>query len=69
MMADRTQRIEAALKAQADELQELRLFCLDIHPYYSKRIIQTMQEMEQKVFYNVSTFEERLEDINKLSNN
>jgi hypothetical protein len=65
MMADRIQRLEAAQKAQADELQELRLFCLDIHPDYSKRIIQTMQEMEQKVFHNVSTFEERLEDINK----
>ena len=65
MMADRIQRLEAAQKAQADELQELRLFCLDIHPDYSKRIIQTMQEMEQKVFHNVSTFEERLDDINK----
>jgi hypothetical protein len=32
MMADRIQRLEAAQKAQADELQELRLFCLDIHP-------------------------------------
>jgi hypothetical protein len=65
MMADRIQRLEAAQKAQADELQELRLFCLDIHPDYSKRIIQTMQEMEQKVFHNVSTFEARLEGINK----
>jgi hypothetical protein len=65
MMADRIQRLEAAFNAQAEELQELRLFCLDIHPDYSKRIIKTMQEMEQKVFHNVSTFEERLEDINK----
>ena len=65
MMADRLQRLEAAQMAQANELQELRLFCLDIHPDYSKRIIQTMQEMEQKVFHNVSTFEERLDDINK----
>ena len=65
MMADRIQRLETAFKAQAEDLQELRLFCLDIHPDYSKRIIKTMQEMEQKVFYNVSTFEDRLEDMNK----
>jgi hypothetical protein len=63
--SERLLRLEAAINAQSKELQEMRLFCLDIHPEYSKRIIDSMQEMEQKVFQNVSNFEGRLEEINQ----
>jgi hypothetical protein len=37
----------------------------DIRPDYGKRIILTMQEMEQKVFLNVTTFDKKLEEINQ----
>ena len=63
--SERLLRLEAAINAQSMELQEMRLFCLDIHPEYSKRIIKSMQEMEQKVCQNVSNFESRLEEINQ----
>ena len=64
-IADRLQRLEDKLAALMEETQELRLFCLDIHPEYSKRIIASMQEMERKVFLNVTTFEKQVGDINK----
>ena len=64
-IADRLQRLEDKLASLTEETNELRLFCLDIHPDYSKRIIATMQEMERKVFLNVSTFEKQVGDINK----
>ena len=64
-IADRLQRLEDKLAAFTEETHELRLFCLDIHPDYSKRIVTTMQEMEQKVFLNVSAFEKQVGDINK----
>ena len=60
LIADRLSRIEAGLAALSDEIQQLRLFCLDIHPEYGERIITTMQEMEQKVYLNVTSFESRL---------
>ena len=63
--SDRLLRLEASINAQSKELQEMRLFCLDIHPEYSKRIISSTQEMEQKVFKNVTSFESRLEEINQ----
>ena len=65
LLAERIQKLEALARAQSDEIQELRLFCLDLHPDYSKRVISTMLEIEQKVFANVSNFEERLAEINK----
>ena len=57
--------MEAGLADLSDDMQQLRLFCLDIHPDYGKRIITTMQEMEQKVYLNVSSFESKVSDINK----
>ena len=65
MLTDRIQRLEASVKTLNDELQELRLFCLDLHPEYSKRVIDTLLQIEQKVLFNVTTFEDRLEGINK----
>ena len=65
LLTDRIQRLEASVKALSEELQEMRLFCLDIHPEYSKRVIDTMLQIEQKVLHNVTTFEDRLEGINK----
>jgi len=65
LLTDRIQRIEVSVKALNDELQELRLFCLDLHPDYSKRVIDTMLQIEQKVLFNVTTFEDRLDGINK----
>ena len=63
-IADRIQRLEDKLAALAEETQELRVFCLDIHPLTSKRIIKTMEEMEQKVFLNVTAFEKQVGEIN-----
>jgi len=63
--SERLLRLEAAINAQSIELQEMRLFCLDIHPDYSKRTIDSMQKMELKVYQNVSNFEGRLEEINQ----
>jgi hypothetical protein len=63
--SERLLRLEAAINAQSRELQEMRLFCLDIHPEYSRRTIDSMQKMEVKVFQNVSNFEGRLEEINQ----
>ena len=65
LLTDRIQRLEASVKALSEELQEMRLFCLDIHPEYSKRVIDTMLQIEQKVLHNVTTFEDRLEGINR----
>ena len=65
LLTDRIQRLEVSVKALNDELQELRLFCLDLHPDYSKRVIDTMLQIEQKVLFNVSTFEDRLDGINR----
>ena len=65
MLTDRIQRLEISVKALNDELHELRLFCLDLHPDYSKRVIDTMLQIEQKVLFNVATFEDRLDGINK----
>ena len=65
LLTDRIQRLEASVRAVSEELQEMRLFCLDIHPEYSKRVIDTMLQIEQKVLHNVTTFEDRLEGINK----
>ena len=65
LLTDRIQKLEASVKSLNDELQELRLFCLDLHPEYSKRVIDTMLQIEQKVLFNVTTFEDRLEGINK----
>ena len=65
LLTDRIQKLEASVKSLNDELQELRLFCLDLHPEYSKRVIDTMLQIEQKVLFNVTTFEYRLEGINK----
>jgi len=65
LLTKRIQKLETLARSQSDELQELRLFCLDLHPDYSKRVISTMLEIEQKVFTNVSNFEGRLAEINK----
>ena len=65
LLTDRIQRLEVSVKALSDDLQEMRLFCLDIHPGYSKRVIDTMLQIEQKVLHNVTTFEDRLEGINR----
>jgi len=65
LLTDRIQRLEISVKALNDELHELRLFCLDLHPDYSKRVIDTMLQIEQKVLFNVATFEDRLDGINK----
>jgi hypothetical protein len=65
LLTDRIQRLEVSVKALNDELHELRLFCLDLHPDYSKRVIDTMLQIEQKVLFNVSTFEDRLDGINR----
>ena len=65
LIAERLQRLEQSLSDISDEVQELRQFCLDISPEYSTRIITTMQEMEKKVFLNVTNFESRLGEINQ----
>ena len=65
LLSDRRLRIEADLAAVTHETNELRAFCLDIHPAYGKRIIETMMEMENKVFLNVSSFEEKLGSVNQ----
>jgi hypothetical protein len=63
--SERLLRLEAAINAQSIELQEMRLFCLDIHPDYSKRTIDSMRTMELKVYQNVSNFEGKLDEINQ----
>ena len=65
LLTDRIQKLEASVKALSEELQEMRLFCLDLHPDYCKRVIDTMLQIEQKVLFNVTTFENRLDEINK----
>jgi hypothetical protein len=47
LLAERIQKLESLARAQSEEIQELRLFCLDLHPDYSKRVISTMLEIEQ----------------------
>ena len=65
LLTDRIQKLEASVKTLSEELQEMRLFCLDLHPDYCKRVIDTMLQIEQKVLFNVTTFENRLDEINK----
>ena len=64
LITDRLSRMEASLAALTEDMQQLRLFCLDIHPDFGRRIITTMHEMEQKVYLNVTTFESKVSDIN-----
>jgi len=64
-IAERISRLETNFLSLSSEIQDLRMFCLDIHPEHSKRIIATMQEMEQKLFLNVSAFDKKMADINQ----
>jgi hypothetical protein len=65
LLTDRIQKLEASVKTLSEELQEMRLFCLDLRPDYCKKVIDTMLQIEQKVLFNVTTFENRLDEINK----
>ena len=65
LITDRLSRLEAGLATLTDDMQQLRLFCLDIHPDFGRRIITSMHEMEQKVYLNVTSFESKVSDINK----
>ena len=61
---DRLQRIEQRLVELQDETHLTRVFCLDISPEYSRRVIETTLEIEKKVIANVVSFESKVEHIN-----
>lgn len=61
---DRFQRIEQRLVELEGETHLMRAFCLDISPEYSRRVIETMLEIEKKVISNVVSFESKVEHIN-----
>lgn len=61
---DRLQRIEHRLAELNNETHQMRLFCFDIHPEHSRRVVETMLEIEKKVIANVVSFESKVEDIN-----
>ena len=64
LLAERLQRMENRIATLTEETNQLTLFCLDISPEYGRRIISAMQEMERKVFENISGFDSKMGEIN-----
>ena len=56
--------MENRIATLTEETNQLTLFCLDILPEYGRRTISAMQEMERKVFENISGFDSKMGEIN-----